>query len=164
MCVSLCCRVHNNSQANAMMQQATVILQVEESMPLLRRFYNNQYISSHCLPLVEPSDDGITIKLHYHDEMGWITVQIKVRFWRTNSDLKSCASGSYGICASAGGSRPVLGPAAGGGDHRRSTVRLAELHHYWHTVLLHSAALMWISLIQSPDGPGPAEPAGDPEE
>ncbi|CAI5655160.1 uncharacterized protein LOC120443360 [Oreochromis aureus] len=70
-------RVHNNSQANAMMQQATVILQVEESMPLLRRFYNNQYISSHCLPLVEPSDDGITIKLHYHDEMGRITVQIK---------------------------------------------------------------------------------------
>ncbi|XP_024660551.1 uncharacterized protein LOC101484410 isoform X2 [Maylandia zebra] len=70
-------RVHNNSQANAMMQQAAVILQVEESMPLLRHFYDNQYISSHCSPLVEPSDDGITTNLHYHDEMGRITVQIK---------------------------------------------------------------------------------------
>ncbi|XP_076599549.1 transient receptor potential cation channel subfamily A member 1, partial [Chaetodon auriga] len=37
-------RVHDNSQANAVMQQAAVILQVEESMPFLRRFYDNQYI------------------------------------------------------------------------------------------------------------------------
>uniref|UniRef100_A0A3Q4GRX5 Transient receptor potential cation channel subfamily V member 5-like n=1 Tax=Neolamprologus brichardi TaxID=32507 RepID=A0A3Q4GRX5_NEOBR len=70
-------RVHDNSQAVAMMQQAAVILHVEESMPLMRHFYDNQYISSHCSPLVEPSDDGNTTNLHYHDEMGRITVQIK---------------------------------------------------------------------------------------
>uniref|UniRef100_A0A3Q2CPN1 Transient receptor potential channel pyrexia-like n=1 Tax=Cyprinodon variegatus TaxID=28743 RepID=A0A3Q2CPN1_CYPVA len=46
-------RVHDNSQANAVMQQATVILQVEESMPRLRRLYDNHYISKHCSPLGE---------------------------------------------------------------------------------------------------------------
>ncbi|XP_073337596.1 uncharacterized protein [Pagrus major] len=70
-------RVHDNSQANAMMQQAAVILQVEESMPLLRRFYDNQYISNHCAPLADAYDDDITTNPRYHDEMGRITAEIK---------------------------------------------------------------------------------------
>ncbi|XP_071335898.1 transient receptor potential channel pyrexia [Trachinotus anak] len=70
-------RVHDNSQANAVMQQATVILQVEESMPLLRRFYDNQYIFNHCAPLADTYDDDITTNPRYHDEMGRITAQIK---------------------------------------------------------------------------------------
>nr|XP_046258870.1 uncharacterized protein si:ch73-193i2.2 isoform X2 [Scatophagus argus] len=69
-------RVHDNSQANAVMQQAAVILQVEDSIPFLRRFYDNQYISSHCAPLVDAYDDNIT-NPRYHDEMGLITAQIK---------------------------------------------------------------------------------------
>ena len=77
MCVCVCvCRVHDNSQANAVMQQAAVILQVEESMPLLRRFYDNQYISNHCAPLADTYD--ITTNRHYHDEMGCINAEIKV--------------------------------------------------------------------------------------
>lgn len=71
-------RVHDNSQANAMMQQAAVILQVEETMPLLHRFYDNQYISNHCAPLADTYDDDITTNPCYHDEMGRITAQIKV--------------------------------------------------------------------------------------
>lgn len=59
------------------MQQAAVILQVEESMPLLRHFYDNQYISNHCAPLADAHDDDITTNPHYHDEMGRITAQIK---------------------------------------------------------------------------------------
>ncbi|XP_042337101.1 uncharacterized protein LOC121937870 [Plectropomus leopardus] len=71
-------RVHDNSQANAVMQQAAVILQVEESMPVLRRFYDNQFISTHCAPLaVAPNDNTITTNPHYHGEMGRITMEIK---------------------------------------------------------------------------------------
>ncbi|XP_034408331.1 transient receptor potential cation channel subfamily V member 5 [Cyclopterus lumpus] len=70
-------RVHDNSQANAVMQQASVILQVEESMPLLRRFYDNQYISKHCAPLANAHNDDITTNSRYHGEMGRITTQIK---------------------------------------------------------------------------------------
>lgn len=72
-------RVHDNSQANAVMQQAAVILQVEDSMPLLRRFYDNQYISNNCAPLADAYDVDITTNPHYHGEMGRITTQIKVR-------------------------------------------------------------------------------------
>ncbi|XP_018518295.1 transient receptor potential cation channel subfamily A member 1 [Lates calcarifer] len=70
-------RVHDNSQANAVMQQAAVILQVEDSMPLLRRFYDNQYISNHCAPLADAHDDDVNTNPRYHDEMGRITAQIK---------------------------------------------------------------------------------------
>ncbi|XP_074503582.1 transient receptor potential cation channel subfamily V member 6 isoform X6 [Sebastes fasciatus] len=70
-------RVHDNSQANAVMQQATVILQVDESMPFLRRFYDNRYISNRCAPLADAHDDDITTNRRYHDEMGRITAQIK---------------------------------------------------------------------------------------
>ncbi|KAI3362884.1 hypothetical protein L3Q82_001922 [Scortum barcoo] len=69
-------RVHDNSQANAMMQQAAVILQVEESMPVLRRFFDNKYISTHCAPLSD-AFDSITTNPRYHDEMGRLTAQIK---------------------------------------------------------------------------------------
>ncbi|XP_044069477.1 uncharacterized protein si:ch73-193i2.2 isoform X2 [Siniperca chuatsi] len=70
-------RVHDNSQANAVMQQAAVILQVEESMPLLRRFYDNQYIANHCAPLADAYEDDITTNPRYHGEMGRITAEIK---------------------------------------------------------------------------------------
>lgn len=69
-------RVHDNSQANAVMQQAAVILQVEESMPLLRRFYDNQYLSKHCSPLIDSCND-ITPDSAFHHQSGQITVQIK---------------------------------------------------------------------------------------
>ncbi|XP_017289949.1 transient receptor potential cation channel subfamily A member 1 isoform X2 [Kryptolebias marmoratus] len=69
-------RVHDNSQANAVMQQAAVILQVEESMPHLRCFYDALYISKHCSPLADASDD-ITANPRYHQDIGHIKAQIK---------------------------------------------------------------------------------------
>ncbi|KAM9700104.1 uncharacterized protein ACNS7B_003338 isoform 2-T2 [Menidia menidia] len=50
-------RVHDNSQAVAVMQQAAVILQVEESMSPLFRFRDNQYLSKHCGPLADALQD-----------------------------------------------------------------------------------------------------------
>ncbi|XP_067467009.1 transient receptor potential cation channel subfamily A member 1 [Thunnus thynnus] len=70
-------RVHDNSQANAVMQQAAVILQVEESMPHLRRFYDNQYISNQCAPLADAYTDDVTTTPRYDDEKCRITAQIK---------------------------------------------------------------------------------------
>ncbi|KAK2824751.1 hypothetical protein Q5P01_021926 [Channa striata] len=70
-------RVHDNSQANAVMEQAAIILQVEDSMPILRRFYDNVYISTHCAPLADAYDDDITTDPCYHGEKGRISAQIK---------------------------------------------------------------------------------------
>uniref|UniRef100_A0A3B4ZN94 Si:ch73-193i2.2 n=1 Tax=Stegastes partitus TaxID=144197 RepID=A0A3B4ZN94_9TELE len=70
--------IHDNSKANAVMQQAAVILQVEDSMPLLRYFYDDRFVSNRCSPLVAACDDDITTFPRYHDEMGRITMEIKV--------------------------------------------------------------------------------------
>ncbi|XP_070697055.1 transient receptor potential channel pyrexia isoform X2 [Pempheris klunzingeri] len=70
-------RVHDNSQANAVMQQAAVILQVEESMSLLCHFYDNQYIFNHCAPLAVAYDDHTKTIPRYHDEMGRIITEVK---------------------------------------------------------------------------------------
>ncbi|XP_029109927.1 transient receptor potential channel pyrexia-like, partial [Scleropages formosus] len=50
-------RVYENALANAVMQQASIILQVEESMPHLRRLCDNQYLHRHCAPLGEFYDE-----------------------------------------------------------------------------------------------------------
>uniref|UniRef100_A0A667XAH7 Si:ch73-193i2.2 n=1 Tax=Myripristis murdjan TaxID=586833 RepID=A0A667XAH7_9TELE len=71
-------RVYGNAQANAVMQQASVILQVEESMPRLRCFCDEQHIFRHCAPLADAYDHDITMSPGYHDDMRTITVQIKV--------------------------------------------------------------------------------------
>ncbi|KAM6956620.1 uncharacterized protein FYW47_012571 [Aplochiton taeniatus] len=70
-------RVYDNALANAVMQQAAIILQVEESMPHLRRFYDNQYIHSHCAPLGESYDDDINTDSSRHEEIKKITTKIK---------------------------------------------------------------------------------------
>ncbi|XP_062375436.1 transient receptor potential cation channel subfamily A member 1 [Sardina pilchardus] len=70
-------RVYDNALANAVMQQAAIILQVEESMPRLRRFYDNHYIHEHCAPLGEYYDDDVTTDRYQYAEMKKITTQIK---------------------------------------------------------------------------------------
>ncbi|XP_063047327.1 transient receptor potential channel pyrexia [Engraulis encrasicolus] len=70
-------RVYDNALANAVMQQAAIILQVEESMPRLRRFYDNHYIHEHCAPLGEYYDDDVTTDRYQYAEMKKITSQIK---------------------------------------------------------------------------------------
>ncbi|KAL2083201.1 hypothetical protein ACEWY4_020974 [Coilia grayii] len=70
-------RVYDNALANAVMQQAAIILQVEEAMPRLRRFYDNHYIHEHCAPLGEYYDDDVTTDRYQYAEMKKITSQIK---------------------------------------------------------------------------------------
>ncbi|XP_028846032.1 transient receptor potential channel pyrexia [Denticeps clupeoides] len=70
-------RVYDNAFANAVMQQAAIILQVEESMPRLRHFYDDQYIHRHCAPLGEFYDDDITTDRYRYAEMKNITTKIK---------------------------------------------------------------------------------------
>ncbi|XP_069036124.1 transient receptor potential channel pyrexia [Lepisosteus oculatus] len=70
-------RVYDNATANAVMQQASIILLVEDSMPCLRRFYDPDHIHKHCAPLVEFCDDDITTNKDDDAEMKKVTVQIK---------------------------------------------------------------------------------------
>lgn len=72
------CRVYDNALANAVMQQAAIILQIEESMPCLRRCYDDEYIHRHCAPLGEYYDDDVTTDPDHHAEMKKLTEQIKV--------------------------------------------------------------------------------------
>lgn len=70
-------RVYDNALANAVMQQAAIILQVEESMPRLCRFYDDQHIHRFCAPLGELYDDDIRTDSKRHAELKTITTQIK---------------------------------------------------------------------------------------
>ncbi|XP_041922738.1 transient receptor potential channel pyrexia-like isoform X2 [Alosa sapidissima] len=86
-------RVYDNALANAVMQQAAIILQVEESMPRLRRFYDNHYIHEHCAPLGEYYDDDVTTDRYQYAEMKKITSQIKDtldEFLEIQKDADSC--------------------------------------------------------------------------
>lgn len=67
-------RVHDNSQANAVMQQASVVLQLHDSMPFLRCFYNQRHIMTHCAPL---ADGDLTPDPGYHSNMARVTVEVK---------------------------------------------------------------------------------------
>ncbi|XP_073776628.1 uncharacterized protein si:ch73-193i2.2 [Danio rerio] len=70
-------RVYENALANAVMQQAAIILQIEESMPCLRRCYDKEHIHRNCAPLGEFYDDDVTINPEKHAEMKKLTEQIK---------------------------------------------------------------------------------------
>ncbi|KAK7140698.1 hypothetical protein R3I94_013090 [Phoxinus phoxinus] len=70
-------RVYDNALANAVMQQAAIILQIEESMSCLRRCYDNEHIHRHCAPLGEFFDDDVTTNPDQHAEMKKLTEQIK---------------------------------------------------------------------------------------
>lgn len=73
------CRVYDNALANAVMQQAAIILQMEESMSFLRRCYDNEHIHRHCAPLGELfDDDDFTTNPDQHAEMKKLSEQIKV--------------------------------------------------------------------------------------
>ena len=72
------CRVYDNALANAVMQQASIILQVEESMPYMRCLYDKEYIHRCCAPLGEFYDDDIATDPDQHEEMRKLTAEIKV--------------------------------------------------------------------------------------
>ncbi|CAL9689441.1 unnamed protein product [Knipowitschia caucasica] len=59
-------RVHDQSQANALMQQAAVVLQLQDSLPLLRRFYDPRHIALKCAPLVQGDHGPAPTHSHAH--------------------------------------------------------------------------------------------------
>ncbi|KAI5108268.1 polycystin-2-like, partial [Silurus meridionalis] len=70
-------RVYDNALANAVMQQASIILQVEESMPQLWHFYDKQYIHRCCAPLGEFYDDDLLTDPDQHERMKKLAAEIK---------------------------------------------------------------------------------------
>ncbi|KAG5831550.1 hypothetical protein ANANG_G00304870 [Anguilla anguilla] len=70
-------RVYDNALANAVMQQAAIILQVEEAMSCLRGYCDDQHIHRHCAPLAEFYDEEVATDPDQHAEMRKITTQIK---------------------------------------------------------------------------------------
>ncbi|XP_066553163.1 transient receptor potential cation channel subfamily V member 5 isoform X2 [Amia ocellicauda] len=50
-------RVHDQASANAVMQQAAIILQVEDAIPCFRWLYDPEHVHKHCAPLKEFYDD-----------------------------------------------------------------------------------------------------------
>ena len=70
-------RVHDNARANALMQKAIFILNVEESMNVKSRNRFRKYIHEKCSPLTRFYDDDAAGS-GGGDELKKVTFQIKV--------------------------------------------------------------------------------------
>ena len=70
------CRVHDNAQANAVMQKAITILNIEESMGLKRRKKFRTFIHTNCAPEEDFYDDDTTSPAG--EDLKKVTIQIKV--------------------------------------------------------------------------------------
>ncbi|KAM3929341.1 uncharacterized protein RB166_007111 isoform 2-T3 [Leptodactylus fuscus] len=68
-------RVYDNATANAVMQQATMLLLIEEGLSKTNRAKFAQYIHTSCAPLSLFYDDDLTIE--QDDDLKKITFQIK---------------------------------------------------------------------------------------
>ncbi|XP_030234543.1 transient receptor potential cation channel subfamily A member 1 isoform X1 [Gadus morhua] len=85
-------RVYDNAQANAVMQQAAIILQVEDTIPFLRRFYDHRHIQVHCAPLAECYDHDLNTDAVQHQQMTSLASTFKesldefLEIQKTNSD------------------------------------------------------------------------------
>uniref|UniRef100_A0A3B3RE16 Si:ch73-193i2.2 n=1 Tax=Paramormyrops kingsleyae TaxID=1676925 RepID=A0A3B3RE16_9TELE len=71
-------RVYENAQANGVMQQAAVILQVEQSMPSLRALCDDRYVQRRCAPLGEFCAEHFVTDPERHEETRKIAVGVKV--------------------------------------------------------------------------------------
>jgi len=69
--------VHDNARANALMQKAIYILNVEESMNQKNKDKFREYIHSNCAPLTRFYDDDASGS-DGGDELRKVTFQIKV--------------------------------------------------------------------------------------
>ncbi|MBN3298459.1 TRPA1 protein, partial [Amia calva] len=71
-------RVHDQASANAVMQQAAIILQVEDAIPCFRRLYDPEHVHKHCAPLKEFYDDDTPSDKDDDAGMRKVAVDIKV--------------------------------------------------------------------------------------
>uniref|UniRef100_H2ZZT3 Si:ch73-193i2.2 n=1 Tax=Latimeria chalumnae TaxID=7897 RepID=H2ZZT3_LATCH len=79
-------RVYDNATANAVMQQASIILLVEDSMPWLKRFYDPDYVRNYCAPMEAFYEEDIDPKDDVNGEMKNLALQIK----NTCSSMLGC--------------------------------------------------------------------------
>ncbi|XP_072269334.1 transient receptor potential cation channel subfamily A member 1-like [Pyxicephalus adspersus] len=68
-------RVYDNATANAVMQQATILLQIEENLGKKSKTKLENHIQSNCSPLSLFYDDDLTI--NQDDDLKKVTFQIK---------------------------------------------------------------------------------------
>ncbi|XP_053571917.1 transient receptor potential cation channel subfamily V member 6 [Bombina bombina] len=68
-------RVYDNATANAAMQQASMLLQIEENLSKKRKYKFEKYLHSTCSPLTIFYDDDLT--LNQDDDLKKVTIQIK---------------------------------------------------------------------------------------
>ncbi|XP_072007308.1 uncharacterized protein [Engystomops pustulosus] len=79
-------RVYDNATANAVMQQATMLLQIEEDLSKKNKSKFNEYMKTTCAPLSLFYDDDLTIEqdedlkkvtMHIKDELGELVQIVK---------------------------------------------------------------------------------------
>nr|AAI70078.1 XCAT2 protein [Xenopus laevis] len=68
-------RVYDNATANAAMQQASTLLQIEEGLSKKRRSKYDKYFQDDCSPLTLFYDDDLTV--NQEDDLKKVTIQIK---------------------------------------------------------------------------------------
>ncbi|XP_067888781.1 uncharacterized protein [Heterodontus francisci] len=68
-------RVYDNANANAAMQQASIVLYVEDHLDLKRKNKFQEYIHKSCAPLEIFFDDDLTVD--QEDDLKKVTIQIK---------------------------------------------------------------------------------------
>ncbi|XP_040289767.1 transient receptor potential cation channel subfamily A member 1-like [Bufo bufo] len=71
-------RVYDNATANAVMQQATMLLQIEEGLSKKNKSKFDQYMRTSCAPLSLFYDDDLTID--QDDDLKKVTMHIRVSF------------------------------------------------------------------------------------
>lgn len=69
-------RVYDNANANAAMQQASIVLYVEDHLSKEKTNAFQEFIQTSCAPLEIFFDDDITID--QEDDLKKVTIQIKV--------------------------------------------------------------------------------------
>ncbi|KAM5158169.1 uncharacterized protein ACMZJ9_009416 [Mantella aurantiaca] len=68
-------RVYDNATANAVMQQAATLLEMEQNLSKKRKDKLESYIQTHCAPLSLFYDDDLTV--NQDDDLKKVTIQIK---------------------------------------------------------------------------------------
>ena len=75
--VVICFRVYDNAKANAVMQKAITILNIEEGRSMKKKLKFRQFIHETCKPFVEDYDDDNT-EVGGTEDLKKVTIQIKV--------------------------------------------------------------------------------------
>ncbi|XP_067833410.1 transient receptor potential channel pyrexia-like [Heptranchias perlo] len=113
-------RVYDNATANAAMQQASIVLQVEEHLNPKKKNKFREYIHESCAPLEIFFDDDLTID--QEDDLKKVTFQIKdeIDNLRSIMQMEEWEKGDYEQSPGPNRSRKILGNGSGQSQDGRS--------------------------------------------